>query len=367
MTIPFVDLKAQYISIKEEVKDAIDYVLENTIFIGGKPVADFKKGFEELYGVNHCIPCANGTDAIFIVLKMMGVGPGDEVITTATSWISTSETITQAGAKPVFVDIDEFFTIDVTRIEAAITPNTKAIIPVHLYGQMAHMPAIMEIAKKYKLKVIEDCAQSHFSEINGTRAGLFGDAATFSFYPGKNLGAYGDSGCIITNNSDLAEKCTMYAKHGALVKHHHIIEGINSRMDSIQAAILNVKLNYIIDWTAARQRIAAMYDSGLASINDITTPRVRPNGKHTYHVYAIRIDRRDALMSYLKAQGVSTQVHYPKAMPFMPAYDYLHLDKSEFKNAKSHQEQELSLPIYPEMKEEQVAYVIQCIKNFFNV
>lgn len=365
MNIPFVDLKAQYNTIKDEVREAIDYVLENTMFIGGKPVDDFQSSFESLYGVNHCVPCANGTDAIFIVMKMMGIGAGDEVITTASSWISTSETITQTGAKPVFVDIDDYYTIDTSKIEAAITPNTKAIIPVHLYGQMADMPAIMEIAKKHDLKVIEDCAQSHFSEIDGVRAGLYGDAATFSFYPGKNLGAYGDSGCIITNDADFAEKCTMYAKHGALVKHHHIIEGINSRLDTIQAAVLNVKLKYILDWTAARQRIAARYDEALNGVGDLVTPKLRANGKHTYHVYAIRTTRRDELKDYLKGLGVNTQIHYPNAMPFMPAYDYLNLDKSQYQMAKAHQEQELSLPIYPEMTDEQVNYVVNSVKSFF--
>jgi dTDP-4-amino-4,6-dideoxygalactose transaminase len=358
MNIPFVDLKAQYLSIKDEVKVAMDFVLENTMFIGGKPVDDFKNGFEKLYGVKHCIPCANGTDALFISMKMLGITTGDEVITTASSWISTSETITQAGAKPVFVDIDEFYTIDVSAIEAAITPRTKAI--------MADMPSIMKIAEKHKLHVIEDCAQSHFSSIDNKRAGLWGDIATFSFYPGKNLGAYGDAGCIITSNDELAEKCTMYAKHGALKKHHHIIEGINSRLDTLQAAVLNVKLKYIIDWTASRKRIGELYLNGLKDIPDLVLPKMRDKGEHTFHVFAIRVKQRDELRAFLKENGINCQIHYPKAMPFMPAYDYLNLNKADFKKAKEHQEEELSLPIYPEMTDEQVYYVIKQVKAYFN-
>ncbi|SVD78190.1 uncharacterized protein METZ01_LOCUS431044, partial [marine metagenome] len=245
MRIPFVDLKAQYHSIKEEIDTAIQNVINETAFIKGKYVQNFEEEYAEIYGVKHCISCANGTDAIYITLKALGIGPGDEVITTALSWISTSETITQAGARVVFVDIDpDYYTIDTAKIENKITEKTKAIIPVHLYGHPGNMTDIMAIAEKYNLKVIEDCAQAHFAQWKGKYVGTFGIAGTFSFFPGKNLGAFGDAGCIVTNDDELAQKVRMFAHHGALKKHHHEFEGINSRLDGLQAAVLSVKLKY---------------------------------------------------------------------------------------------------------------------------
>ncbi|MFM1913803.1 MAG: hypothetical protein RIR51_1655, partial [Bacteroidota bacterium] len=262
--IPFVDLKSQYLSIKEEVDSAIANVIENTTFIGGKNVNMFEEDFAKLYGVKHCISTANGTDSLFIIMKMLGIGDGDEVITVVNSWISSSETISQTGARPIFVDINpDYYSIDENKIEEVISSKTKAIIPVHLHGQICNMEIIMKIANKYGIPVIEDCAQSHFSELNGNKAGMYGIAGSFSFYPGKNLGAYGDAGCIITNDDNLAEKFRMYARHGALKKHDHQIEGINSRMDGIQAAILNAKLPYILTWTENRIRNASLYDKYL--------------------------------------------------------------------------------------------------------
>ncbi|MDW3196198.1 MAG: DegT/DnrJ/EryC1/StrS family aminotransferase [Cytophagales bacterium] len=364
MEIKFVDLKAQYYSIKEEVDEAIQSILENTSFIGGPILEEFKNNFQEVVGVKHCIPCANGTDALYISMRMMGIGPGDEVITTASSWISTSESITQTGATPVFVDIDEFNTIDVTKIEAKITSATKAIIPVHLYGQMCDMPAIMQIAKKHGIKVLEDCAQSHLSAVDGKVAGLWGDIATFSFYPGKNLGAYGDAGCMVTNDDQLAEECKKFANHGSLVKHQHEIEGINSRMDTLQAAILNVKLPRLIEWTDARIRVAKKYTELLASVEDITVPKVRPNSKHSFHVYGIKSPKRDELKEFLKNKGVPTQIHYPKAMPFMKAYNRFGFQQSDFPNAHDLQETELSLPIYPEITDAEIAYIVDSLSQF---
>lgn len=366
MNIPFVDLKAQYYSIKTEIDQAMAEVLENTAFIGGAHVKAFQENFQEKYGVKYCVPLANGTDAIYVAMKMMGVGAGDEVITTSSSWISTSETITQTGAKPVFVDIDEYYTIAVSKIEEKITSKTKAIIPVHLYGQMADMPGIMEIANRYNLKVIEDCAQAHFSEISGKRAGLWGDCGTFSFYPGKNLGAYGDAGCLITNNAQLAEDCKKYANHGALIKHHHEIEGINSRLDGIQAAVLNVKLSYILEWTENRRKLAESYIKELAGIDAIQLPKIRENSKHTFHVFAIKICDRTDLQEYLKERGVATQIHYPKAMPFMPAYAYQDAKKEDYPESFDLQGKELSLPIYPEMTQEQLEFVCSCLKDYYN-
>ncbi|MBM3418958.1 MAG: DegT/DnrJ/EryC1/StrS family aminotransferase, partial [Bacteroidetes bacterium] len=267
MKVPFVDLKAQYLSIQEEIDTAIREIIGSTAFIGGKPVVEFEAAFAGLYGIEHCISVANGTDSLYIIMKMLGIGQGDEVITVANSWISSSETISQTGAKPVFVDIDpDYYSLNEQLLEAAITSKTKAIMPVHLHGQAVNMDEVMRIANKYNLPVIEDCAQSHFSEFKGKRVGTFGVAASFSFYPGKNLGAYGDAGAIITNDAALAEKCKMYARHGALKKHEHQIEGINSRLDGLQAAILSAKLPHILDWTAARIGCADTYDQLLNGI-----------------------------------------------------------------------------------------------------
>ena len=257
MKVPFVDLKAQYQNINKEIDGAIANVISDAAFIGGKYVTEFEHNFATFYGAKHCIGVANGTDAIYIALRMLGIGKGDEVITVANTWISTSETIVQSGAKPVFVDIEpDYLTIDVNKIEEKITSNTKAIIPVHLFGHPVDMDPILELAKKYDLKVIEDCAQAHIAEYKSKRVGLFGDIATFSFYPGKNLGAYGDAGCIVTDNDELAERCRMFANHGSKAKHDHRIHGINSRLDGMQAAILNAKLPFLLEWTKSRRNIA---------------------------------------------------------------------------------------------------------------
>ena len=364
MIVPYLDLKAQYLSIKKEIDVKLKSLVSDTQFIGGKELQIFSENFSKIYGVRHCIPLANGTDALFISMKMLGIMPGDEVITTSSSWISTSETISLLGAKPVFVDIDNYYTIDANLIEEKITEKTKAIIPVHLYGQMADMKKIKKIAKKYNLFIIEDCAQSHFSDLDGIKAGCWGDIGTFSFYPGKNLGAYGDAGCIITNNSKLAKLIKMFANHGALIKHEHQIEGMNSRMDTIQAGVLNVKLPYILEWTRARNQIAKSYFEGLSAFNQIELPKVRPNSNHSFHIFGIKLEKRDSLKVYLEENGISCQIHYPKAMPFMPAYKHLSSLQTDYPNAYSLQNQELSLPIYPEMTKNQINYVVHKIKTF---
>jgi dTDP-4-amino-4,6-dideoxygalactose transaminase len=365
MNIPFVDLKAQYRSIKKDIDSAIKNVITETAFIGGKYVNKFKNEFAELYGVKHCVPVANGTDAIYIIFKMLGIGEGDEVITVGNSWISTSETITQAGATPVFVDVDEYFTIDVTKIEGKITSKTKAIIPVHLYGQMADIEAIEALCKKHNIHLIEDCAQSHFSEFNGVRAGLRGIASTFSFFPGKNLGAYGDAGAIITNDDALAEKMRMFANHGALIKHTHIIEGINSRLDGLQAAILSAKLPYIINWTEKRVQAAQHYDKILRGVAQIELPKVKSNSKHSFHLYVIKAEKRDELAVYLKENGIETAIHYPTPLPFMPAYQYLGYQKKDFPNLEANQSKILSIPIFPEITKKQQNFIAQKIKEFY--
>lgn len=366
MQIPFVDLKAQYKSIQSEMDAAIASVINETAFIGGKYVKAFEEQFAALYDVKHVISCANGTDSLFIIMKMLGIGEGDEVITAANSWISSSETITQAGAKPVFADVHpDYYSMDETKLEALITPATKAVLVVHLQGQMSDIETISEICKKHGIYVIEDCAQSHFSSYKGKRAGLAGIAGSFSFYPGKNLGAYGDAGCIITNDDQLAEKCRMYANHGALKKHHHLMEGINSRLDGLQAAILSAKLPYILKWTEKRIGVASWYNKNLIGISEIKLPVVRPESIHTYHLYVIRAQKRDELMKYLKEQGVETAIHYPTPLPGLPAYKYLNYQPADYTVADKLQSEILSLPIYPEMTEQMVAHVSNLLRKFY--
>ncbi len=367
MIIPFVDLKQQYLSIKTEIDEAILSAISNANFIGGELVNNFEKNFSKSYGIKHCIGVANGTDSLYIIMKMLGIGVGDEVITVANSWISSSETITQTGAKVIFVDIEpDYYTMDTEDLKRKITKKTKAIIPVHIYGQMCDIYNISKIAKEHNLYLIEDCAQSHFSKYDGIYAGHFGDAASFSFYPGKNLGAYGDAGCIISNIDELAIKCRMYSHHGSLKKHDHKIEGINSRLDSIQAAILDIKLKYIHDWTKKRQQIAKYYSDQLESISEIIIPKIRNNSEHTFHVYAVQAENRDALKEYLENNGINVAIHYPKPLPFLEAYKYLNHVNSDFPNTSKISNKLLSLPIFPEITLDQQDYVIKEIHKFYN-
>ena len=299
-------------------------------------------------------------------MKMLGIGPGDEVITVANSWISSSETISQTGAKVVFADVHpDYFSINEELIPDLITSRTKAILAVHLQGQMCAIDKISEICKAHGIYLIEDCAQSHFSKLDDRAAGLWGIAGSFSFFPGKNLGAYGDAGCIITNNDELAEKCNMFANHGALIKHQHKMEGINSRLDGLQAAILSAKLPFLHDWIEARIRHAQTYDRLLSGIDEIVIPKVRPNTRHTYHLYVVRAQKRDELRDYLTQKGIATSIHYPIPLPFMEAYSYLGYERSDFPIVAQHQREILSLPIYPEMNENMIRTVADAIRNFY--
>lgn len=363
--VPFVDLRAQYERHKQEFEDALHSVIERTAFIGGSFVKDFELSFARRCEVEHCVGVANGTDAIYILLRMLGIGGGDEVITTAASWISTSETISQSGATPIFVDVDEYSNIDPAGIEAKISARTKAIIPVHLYGQPARMDEIAAIAQRRGLFLIEDCAQAHFARFAGKLIGTFGHAATFSFYPGKNLGAYGDAGALITNDAALARKCRMYANHGALVKHQHEMEGINSRLDALQASLLSAKLPHVAAWTQARRKIASLYDELLAGIAEVRAPKVHPRAEHVYHLYVIRAQRRDELKVWLADHGIETQIHYPTALPLLPAYSRLGVTARDIPNAARNQSEILSLPMYAEMPERYVHLVVQQIREFY--
>lgn len=365
MQIPFVDLKAQYLGIKDEIDIVIAQTLQNTAFIGGQPVKQFEKAFSEYLGVQHCIGCANGTDAIEILLKAMNIGEGDEVIVPAISWISTSEAVSSVGATPVFVDIEpDFYTIDPGKIEEKITSRTKAIIPVHLYGQVANMPAIMDIAKKCQLKVLEDCAQAHGACIEGKTVGTWGACASFSFYPGKNLGAYGDAGAMVTNDEHLAQRARRIANHGQLSKHDHQIEGRNSRLDALQAAILAVKLQYLEAWTQKRIQNAQLY-TRLLSDTSVITPSVRQNSKHVYHLYVIRSAKRDKLKEYLKTQGIASAIHYPTPLPFLPCYASFNHSTDDFPIAAQYQTEILSLPMYAELTSNQINTINNHIKAFF--
>ena len=366
MKIPFVDLHAQYLTIKQEIDRAIADVIAQSAYIRGRHVDAFEEAWARTLGVKRCISCANGTDAIYIALRGLGLKRGDEVITSAHSWISTSETITQAGGRVVFCDTDEeTFTIDPADIERKITPATVGIVPVHLYGQPADMGPIMAIARKHNLWVIEDCAQAHLASYKGQLVGTFGNVATFSFYPGKNLGAYGDAGCVVTNDDRLADWMTTFARHGG--KGDHVMEGINSRMDGLQAAILNAKLPHLPAWTAARRRVAACYNELLEDVGDVITPTVKSDRDHVYHLYVIRTENRDALREHLSEAGISTVLNYPKALPFYPAYAYLGHVPKNFPAAYFNQSRILSLPIYPEMPEEAITHVANVISHFWSL
>lgn len=365
MPVPYADLGLQYQSIKDEIDGAIAAVIRDSAFIRGPYVDAFEREFAAAASVKHCVSCANGTDALYLAMAGLKVKPGDEVITTAHSWISTSAMITHAGAQVVFCDTDgETFTIDPTAIEAAITPRTVGIIPVHLYGQPADMDAIMAIARKHGLWVIEDCAQAHLACYKDRMVGTFGAAATYSFYPGKNLGAMGDAGAVVTNDAELAEHMTMLARHGGLIKHQHNIEGINSRLDGMQAAILSAKLPHLAAWTEARQHAAAIYDACLNQIEGVEVPQVALGRSHVYHLYTIRHQRRDALAAHLSSNGVQTAINYPTALPFLHAYKRFNHCARQFPNAYRDQNSILSLPMYAEMTREQQEIVIDCIRSF---
>ncbi len=366
MEISFVDLKAQYFEIKDEIDNAMKIVVNDTSFIGGRPVVSFEQKLAAYIGVKFCIGVGNGTDALFVALKCLGIKQGDEVITVANTFIATSEAITMTGARVVFIDCDSrTYNIDLNQIEKAITPRTRAIVSVHLYGQPAALEPILAIARKHHLFVVEDAAQAHGAEYKDRKVGTFGDCACFSFFPGKNLGAYGDGGAIVTNDEALAQKMRMFANHGRIEKYNHEIEGINSRLDSLQASILDVKLKYLDCWNKKRMAIAKIYDQGLKDI--VVTPFVLSDVKHVYHLYVVRVKDRAKVMGLLKAKGISTGIHYPIPLPFLNAYNYLGHKPEDFPNAFAIKDEILSLPIHGSMPEEQAWYVIEQLKKIVTV
>ncbi len=362
MKVPFVDLKAQYAEIKDEINEAIQNVIGDSAFIGGKYLKEFEVNFARYIGVKHCVGVGNGTDALCLALKALGVREGDEVITVTNSFIATSEAITNAGARIVFVDCHEAtYNIDVGKIGERITKKTRAIIPVHLYGQPADMDPIMELARKHNLFVVEDCAQAHGAKYKGRNTGTFGDCACFSFFPGKNLGAYGDAGAVVTNDDEIAKRVRMRANHGRIEKYNHEFEGVNSRLDGLQAAILNVKLKHLERWTERRRTIAKRYDEELSG--DVITPRVIPDVRHVYHLYVVRVKKRDTLKEKMAASGVATGIHYSIPLPFLRAYAYLEHKTDEYPVSHFTSQEILSLPIHGSMEDDEVSYVIETIKQ----
>ena len=361
--IPFVDLKAQYQSIKPEVNAAIQGILDSCQFTLGSEVAAFEQEFAAYCQAKHGIGVNTGTSALHMALLAAGVGRGDEVITVPFTFVATVSAIDYTGATPVFVDIDpQTFTMDVKQLEAAITPKTKAIIPVHLYGQCADMDPILEIAKRRGLIVIEDAAQAHGAEYKGRRAGSMGDMGCFSFYPGKNLGAYGEAGMVTTDNAEFARTIRMLRDWGAEKKYHHVLKGYNFRMEGIQGAVLRVKLRYLERWTEGRRTAAAHYDRLLAG-SGVPTPKAMPHNRHVYHIYAIRTAHRQAWQDALLAQGVQSGIHYPTPVHLLPAFADLGYGAGQFPHSERAANEVLSLPMFPELTEAQCEEVARAIKN----
>jgi len=366
MMIPLVDLKAQYNSIKTEIDNAIQRVLDNTSFIMGDELKKFEEEFALFCNTKYAIGVANGSDALILALRACGIGEDDEVITVPHTFISTAEAISNVGGKVVFVDIDpKTYTIDVSTIEEKITKKTKAIIPVHLYGQPADMRPIMELAKKYNLKIIEDAAQAHGAEYQGKKVGSIGDVACFSFYPGKNLGAYGDAGMITTNNEEISKKLKLLRNHGRITKkYEHEIEGYSSRLDNLQAAILRVKLRHLNKWNNMRRENAKKYNELLSNIDGIITPYEADYAKHVYHLYVIRTENQDKLREELKSEGIATGIHYPIPLHLQPAYNYLGYKRGDFPVTEKASQEILSLPMYAELGDEQIEEIIELVKYF---
>jgi dTDP-4-amino-4,6-dideoxygalactose transaminase len=358
-SIPLVDLKAQYDSIKGDIDAAMASVISQTAFVGGSFVQQFEQQFARYCGVKHCVAVANGTDALFIALKALGIGPGDEVITVANTFIATAEAITMAGAQVVFVDIDpDTCLIDAARIEEKITPRTRAIIPVHLYGQPADMQAIRAIADRHGLTIVGDAAQAHGARDQGVPIARLADITCFSFYPGKNLGAYGDGGALVTDNDAWTAAARMFANHGRTATNDHDVEGVNSRLDGLQAAVLSVKLRHLEQWTERRRHVAYRYNEALEGLN-LVTPKERPDVRAVYHLYVVRVaaSRRDALRQHLAEAGISTGIHYPVALPYLNAYKALGHTERDFPEALKVSREILSLPIYAELTDDRIQYI----------
>ncbi|MCX6841807.1 MAG: DegT/DnrJ/EryC1/StrS family aminotransferase [candidate division WOR-3 bacterium] len=365
--IPFVDLKAQYRSIKDEINVALDEVLENTSFVLGPAVARFEEKFAAYAGAKHAIAVNSGTSALHLALLAAGIKPGDEVIAPAMTFVATVAAINYVGAKPVLVDIDPVtYNIAPFKIEELITKNTRAIMPVHLYGQSADMDPILDIARRRNLVVIEDAAQAHGAEYKGRRCGSMGDISGFSFYPGKNLGAYGEGGAVVTNRDDLAKTVRMLRDWGQEKKGVHVLKAFNYRMEGFQGAVLGVKMNHIEAWTEGRRRAAATYNRLLRGVPGIALPAEMPYARHVYHVYGILVKNRDAVAHELQDAGIGTNVHYPNPIHLQPCLSELGHKRGDFPNAERLADEELSLPMYPELTDEQITQVAAALGAALN-
>jgi len=362
--IPFVDLKAQYQSIKPEIDAAIGHILETGAFALGPAVADFEQKFAPYCGVAHAVGVNTGTSALHLALLALGIGPGDEVIAPAMTFIATISAIDYTGARPVLVDVDpKTYTLDPAKIEAVITPRTKAILPVHLYGQCADMDRILEIAQKHGLPVLEDAAQAHGAEYKGRRAGSMGIMGCFSFYPGKNLGAYGEGGAVVTNDPEMDKKIRMLRDWGMERKYHHDLKGFNYRMEGMQGAVLGVKMKYIEDWTEKRRVAADLYRERLANMPGICLPQEALDCRHVYHVFAILLKNRDEVAKRMQAAGIGVGIHYPIPVHLQKCFAELGYTAGDFPVAERIAAEELSLPVFPELTGEQVDMVVVALQQ----
>jgi dTDP-4-amino-4,6-dideoxygalactose transaminase len=370
-SIPLMDLKKQYLSIKPEIDQAITQILETTTFVGGPEKDLFEKEYAALHKSEMCIGVGNGTDSLFLSFKALGLGAGDEIATAANSFIASSEAISACGAKPVFVDIDEKTSnINLNLVEQLFQKKSpkvggrlKAILPVHLYGRMVDMPRLMQLANHYQVQVVEDAAQAHLAEIDGKKAGTWGKVGSFSFYPGKNLGAYGDAGAIITDDAELGTLIKKLANHGRTKKYDHDMEGFNSRLDSLQAAVLRVKLKHLPHWTKLRQQKAKVYDQLLANMEWVKRPTPNVDKEHVYHLYVVQVPKRDQVLESLKSQGIEASIHYPIMLPQLEAYTKQGYNPSDYPVAGRIQNEILSLPLYPEISEEDQNRVVKALQK----
>ncbi len=361
--VPFVDLRPLEQTLDDEIRAAVDRVFARSWYIGGEEDTQFEKEFAKYVGAQHCVGCGNGLDALSLSLRALGIGKGDEVIVPANTFIATALAVTKVGARPVLVDCNERFNIDASLIEPLITPRTKAIMPVHLYGQPADMDPVLEVASAHGLMVVEDCAQAHGARYKGRNIGTFGDAAGFSFYPGKNLGAVGDAGAMVTNDDAVAQKVRALGNYGSEQRYHHLYEGVNSRLDELQASVLRAKLKFLDQTNAYRKKVAADYLQGIRNPL-IALPDVPEWADPVWHIFAVRCERRDELQAYLEDHGIGTNIHYPIPVHLQGAYAELGYSVGDFPTAEIISKTELSLPMFYGMTDSQTEYVISILNDF---